>query len=110
VHPDFQKRARRAASDFSTQPLPLSCVFVLETADRLAIEPLTPQQRFVELVRHSYLAQLLESTGEAADHFRMVVQLAQCTAVLRLQRRRELNTLSQVAQLVEMEMTRAPRV
>jgi hypothetical protein len=80
--------------------LPLAAIYVLESADHEAVVPLTAQERFVELVRHSYLAELLESTGEAEAHFRQVVSLASRVPVFRLRRRRDLALLPQVAKLV----------
>jgi len=101
VHPGFEKRAQPAARDFPTAPQPLSRIFILETGDAEAIHRIPPQLRFVELVRHSYLAQLVSSTGEAAMHFSQVVKLATRVPVAKLVRRRDLRRLSDVAALIE---------
>ena len=106
LHPDFDKRARAAQENFPREPLPLSRIFILESGDNDAIEPIAPQQRFIELVRHSYLAQVLAATGESADHFRQVVALAQRVPVLRLRRRRQLAALSDAARMIEDELAR----
>lgn len=108
LHPDFEKRAQKAGRNFPRSPLPLSHVFILESAETDSIDVIPPQQRFVELVRHSYLAPLLGKTGESAAHFKQVVALAQRVAVLRLRRRRQLDRLAQVARMVEAEMQTAP--
>jgi hypothetical protein len=107
LHPDFEKRAQAAGRDFPRDPLPLSRIFILESGQIDSIETIPPQQRFVELVRHSYLAPLLGMTGEAAVHFRQVVALARRVPVLRLRRRRQLSTLSDAARLVEAEIAHA---
>ena len=104
VHPDFDKRARKVENVAGEAALPLVRIYVLEGADSEAIDPLPPQQRFVELVRHSYLAALLEPTGERSVHFKQVVALASRVAVLRLRRRRDLSLLPLVAQLVEADV------
>src|SRR5205814_8673312 len=103
LHPDFDKRAT-PIHDLARHQLPLSRIFILETADEDAIEPIPPQQRFIELVRHSYLAVLLGATGEAAHHFRQVVALAQNVPVLTLKRRRSLDALATHAKIVDDEL------
>jgi hypothetical protein len=105
---DYPKQAYSACADFSGALLPLGAVFVLGTGDRERIELLPPQERFVELVRHSYLAPLMERTCELADHFRQVVELAQRVPVFRLERRRDLDRLPAVASLIEHEAARLP--
>lgn len=106
LHPDFEKRAHAARERFPRHPLPLARIYILESGDDDAIEPIAPQQRFIELVRHSYLAQVLSATGEAADHFRQVVALAQRVPVLRLRRRRQLAALPDAALMIERELQR----
>jgi hypothetical protein len=108
LHPDFDKRAT-PIRELARQRLPLSRIFILQTADEDAIEPIAPQQRFIELVRHSYLAILLGATGEGAHHFRQVVALAQNVPVLKLKRRRSLDALATHAKLVEDEVRRSER-
>ena len=93
-----------AADDFIHSSVPLSRVFVLGTGDSEACTPLPPQQRFLELVRHSYLAPLLQSTGEAGAHFAQVVALASRVPVMELRRRWDLGDLPRVAAMVEEEM------
>jgi hypothetical protein len=104
LHPSFEKRATAAAENFPRDPLPLARIFILETADQDEIGLIPPQQRFIELVRHSYLAILLGATGESRDHFRQVVTLAQRVPVLRLRRRRSLGALAEHAKLIEAEL------
>lgn len=101
LHPDFEKRAHRVDAVAEGRALPLSRIYVLKTAGAESIQTLPPQQRFVELVRHSYVAALLQPTGESAAHFRQVVELAGRVPVLSLRRPRELSRLKQVAALVE---------
>ena len=104
VHPDFDKRARKVEHIADQAPLPLVRIYVLEGADSEVIDPLPPQQRFVELVRHSYLAGLLEPTGESGVHFKQAVALASRVPVLRLRRRRDLSRLPRLAQLIETDI------
>jgi len=104
VYPGFEKRGRRADERFPADPLPLDRVYVLESGERNAIETLSPQQRFIELTRHSYLLSLLGRTGETAAHFYQAADVAARVPVLRLLRRRALDDLSSIAQRVEENM------
>ena len=108
VHPGFDKRATRVR-DLAREELPLSRIFILATAEHDAIEPIAPQQSFIELVRHSYLAVLLGATGEGAQHFRQVVSLAQNVPVLKFNRRRSLDALATHAAMIESEIHRPTR-
>ena len=107
VHPEFDKRARRAIEGFPIQPLPLRRIFVLADGDVEAIEPLSARDGFMELVRHSYLLGWINATGTAAMHFRQATSLASRVPVARLIRRRSLHELPRVAQLLEDELERA---
>lgn len=100
IHPDYEKRAARMNGERAPTPLPVKRVYIIQTADEETIEPLSPQNRLVELVRHSYLAPLLETTGESADHFRQVVLLANRIEIAALKRTRVLNQLRQTVQRV----------
>jgi len=109
LHPDYDKRARPVSRMASDRSLSLARVYVLESGESHLIEPLAPQQTFVELVRHSYLAELLPRTDESESHFNQIVALASRVPVRRLRRRRDLATLPEVAMFVESEfaLTRA---
>lgn len=115
VHPDFEKRARRTSHGFAADPLPLKAVFVLCDAEgssadsgagalhssAASITPIAGQHGFIELVRHSYLLELLGPTAAWAEHFHQAVAVARQAPVYRLTRRRSLDALSEVAELVE---------
>jgi len=101
IHPDLDKRAGPAARGFAGQPAELVFIFVLRTGDGVQLQPLPPQQRFVELVRHSYLAPMLRSTGESAHHFEQVAQLTNRVPVFELQRPRNMALLDQTAHQIE---------
>lgn len=100
IHPDYEKRAARMNGVCAPEPLPVNRIYILQTADEEAIELLAPQNRLVELVRHSYLAPLLETTGESADHFRQVVLLANRIEIVALKRTRDLSRLRETVQRV----------
>lgn len=101
LHPEFDKRAARAESNFTQDPLPLAGVFELIDADHEAVEAPPPQQAFMQLVRHSYLLSLLPQTNGQQSHFRQAVRVAARVPVRRLLRRRSMADLPEVARLVE---------
>ena len=107
LHPQFEKRARRVARGFSHEPLPLRRIYVLAEDTRQKIEPLKPQEAFVELVRHSRatrFTRLLEVTGTASLHFRQCARLANCVPVCRLKRPRSLSALPALVESVENDL------
>lgn len=84
VHPDMDKRAIRADENFSVAPLPLGRVYVLSHGPANAIEPIEPQDAFVELVRHSFAVDLLGPTGMQREHFERCSELAASVPFRRL--------------------------
>jgi len=107
LHSSLKKKALRAQGEFVSSPTPLFRIFVLAKGDDGVCQPLPPQQRFIELVRHSYVAPLLQSTGEAAAHFSQVAVLAASANVMELRRRWDLDDLPRTVGLVEEEMAKA---
>jgi hypothetical protein len=101
LHPLLEKRVRRVTDGFSQNPLPLGQVYVLTFGETQEIEPLRPQEALVELVRHSYLTHLLRPLGEASSHFLQCASLVKNVSIYRLKRPRSLRELSDLAQLVE---------
>ncbi|MEE8301090.1 MAG: hypothetical protein V3S24_01510, partial [Candidatus Tectomicrobia bacterium] len=106
VHPDFEKRIpninRTVPSD---GPMPLAAVYVLGRAEEISIDPLRRQEAFVELVRYSFAAQVLEGTKTSRRHFEQCADLARRVPVFRLSRPRDLSMLSDVARFVERRVT-----
>ena len=107
VHPDLEKRARRATEGFTTAPIPLGRIFVLEDAADVRIIPVAPRPGFMELVRHSYLLGFLGATQTAAAHFRQAISLAARVPVARLLRPRSFDALPDVVRLLEAQRERA---
>jgi hypothetical protein len=106
LHSQFQKRARRVHESFSPASYPLARLYVLAEADLPAPEivSLSPQAGIIELVKHSFLARLLQATGSSAAHFRQCAALAQRTPVCILRRRRALADLPELARAVEVDL------
>jgi hypothetical protein len=87
-------------SNLQTRP-PLAAIFVLKQAKKISIEAISSLEAFMELLRFSYLAKLIEKTKTLQQHFHQCAYLAQHVPILRLHRPQNLSLLSNVAQLVE---------
>jgi hypothetical protein len=103
----LDKRARHAPQGFTHQPLPLRCIYILETGPELKIEPLPSQEKIVQLIRQSYGARIFKhwlKGATAAAHFRRCAALADSVSICRLIRPRALAALGEMARLVEDSM------
>lgn len=99
LHPKLEKRAHRSIRKFSTQPLPLKRLYVLEEGESMEIEPLKLQDALVEMVRHSWCVRVLKEQ-ETEEHFLQCANLVRGIPVRRLTKPRSLPKLSELARLV----------
>jgi hypothetical protein len=104
LHPDFEKRARQAARGFSSTPLPLRRIYLLADGESHKIEPLRPQEAFLEVVRHSYAVKLLEATETNSRHFLQAKKLIDSVPVFRLSRPESLTGLPELVRLVKEDL------
>jgi hypothetical protein len=107
IHPDLDKRARKATQGFPTRALELRRVFVLEDAAAEGVELLPAREAFMQLVGHSYLLGFLRATNSVAAHFKQAVALAGAVPIMKLRRRRCLDALDAVVKTLEGELQRA---
>lgn len=103
IHPRLEKRARRSVQGFSSTPLPLRCIYVLEEGKIQEIKPVQPTEALVELKRNSYSPQLQQSVGEAW-HFFQCAGVVKNVSIRSLRRPRSLPALSDLARLVEEDL------
>jgi hypothetical protein len=106
IEPSLEKRALPAAHEFSRDPLPLRCIYVLAESETQEIEPLGSQEALVELVRHSYTSRLLRVVG-ASSHFLQCSNVVKNVTIRSLKRPRSLASLSDLAQLVGKDLAEA---
>ena len=107
VHPQIEKRVRAVERPPLIGPIPLERVYVLADAPALAIEPLSPREALVELLRHSYGARTLQAI-RTAEHFQQCARVAADVPVSCLRFPRSFALLDQVARLVEEDCGHAP--
>lgn len=103
VHPVLEKRARLAKENFSSRPLPLETLYVLETAESIELSNLVPQAAMAQLFVHSYMARfgnrlLQGAAGE--KHFKACTHFLANTEICSLKRPRDLTLLPAIAQQV----------
>lgn len=105
LHPWLEKRARRDARGFPQVSLPLERIYVLAEGTCQEIEAVEPQEAFVEVVRHSYVARLLEATGARTVHLNQCAALVRQVTIRRLKTHRSLADLPDLARMVEEDAT-----
>jgi hypothetical protein len=103
LHPEYEKRARVASRGFSPAPVPLKAIYVLDEGDQLEVTTLGAKEGFLELVRHSYAANLLEATETGPQHFRHCSDVVKAVSIHRLKRTASLQELHAVTRLVTQE-------
>jgi len=108
LHPEMEKRGLRIPQKFRQGSIPVGRVYILQEGDRPVpqVLPIRPQEALVELVRHSFLARLLERTGDQARHFQQASRVVEQVPVRRLIRRKDLARLDEMACLIEQDAQR----
>ncbi|MEO1353053.1 MAG: serine kinase [Cyanobacteria bacterium J06635_15] len=96
---DDKKRGYRPIRNFAQLPLPILRIYVLADDPEFDIEPLSPKESVMELVRHSRPT-TLRISGDT-PHFMQCTALAKAHTVYRLKRPRNLALLSQLVKVVE---------
>ena len=105
LDPQIDERGWGCVHGISTQPLSLRRVYVLDDGDRPEILPVSARDAMIELVRLSYPT-CTRHPGDVV-HFQQCARLARQVAFFRLQRRDDLNSLSELADLVEADLDRS---
>jgi hypothetical protein len=116
LHPELDKRAWRAASNFDTTPLPIRRIYVLQGnfggsevpatgASAPSIERLRPREACIELVKHTYCTPLVGGpggNGMVSSHFAQCAALAQIATVCRLRSRHATEGLAALPRLANL--------
>jgi hypothetical protein len=102
-NPHLEKRARPAAHKFSSAPLPIKRIYVLDKGSTPEILPLPPQRALVELMRHTYGALDVGSSS----HFLRCATIVNQVAICSLRRQKSLLQLPDLAQLIEDDLAKS---
>lgn len=106
IHPYSEKRARYSNYNSPQKSLPLRCIYVIDEGSGYEIEPLQPQQAFVELVKHSYGIQVLHHIEKPAAHLHQWADLIDKVSISRLRRSRSLSKLPYLVKFIEEDLSR----
>lgn len=104
LHAQTEKCSYPVPNGFPHTPLPLQRLYVLAVGTRNEIEPLSPQDAFVELVRHSRAVILLKSPDFVGAHLQQCARLVKEVPICSLTRQPSLSVLADVVQLVEEDL------
>jgi hypothetical protein len=104
LEPGIEKRAKRTTHRFSLKPIPLRRIYVLAECQPHKIEPLTTQEAFIELIRHSCLIQILQKIIRPSLHFSQCGSIANHVSISRLNRPCSLSSLPDVVRMVEEDL------
>lgn len=107
VQPDLDKVGHRLTCDFFKLPLPLGHIYVLDIGDEVEILPVHLNDAFAEMVRHSYMARHLQSSGTASAHFRQCTALVSSVPVSYLKRPALIHKLPEIAGILEQRVNRS---
>ena len=111
VRPGLKKYFVPESSMVDTE-LPLRSLCLLHMGDALSMKPVSASEAFFGIVPHVYVSRFgtgfLKATG-AARTFIQLNSLLKRVAVMRLQRRRDLNQLPEIAELVERQNSQPDR-
>ena len=101
IHTSVEKRVRPSEIDGGRKQRPLRTIYVLESGDAIGFKAMPPQEAFTELVRHSFLRNLLQCSGASKWHFERCTALLQHVPVVRFTRPRDLQRLPELVRAVE---------
>ncbi|HZQ07905.1 MAG TPA: hypothetical protein VFD70_15075 [Anaerolineae bacterium] len=104
--PHSDKRAHRLHTHFANPAIPIGCLYILDEGDELAIAPLTPAEALIELVRHSFLARLLQDTHTAVPHLEQCTRLIARVPIRRVRRVYELDALDALVERIQADLAR----
>jgi hypothetical protein len=100
VHSQIDKRSKRVAR-FAKEPVRLERIFVLQSGEEFSVQPLSPQEALMELMRHTFCAHQYAPLYGFKQHMERAAWLARALPVLRLTRPKDLARLPELVRFVE---------
>jgi len=95
-----EKRLLSAQVQFSLDAVPLRQIYVLDDGDHITIDRLPRQEATIELLRHSYCAQI-EGYVTPPEYFLRCAALARRLPIYRISRPRIMEQITEIAKAVE---------
>ena len=104
LHPMTQKKVYKIESGFSSEPITLKKIYVLDKGQQNKIQPLSSQDSFIELVKHTRAVKTLKSQNLEQAHFKKCAKIAEKIAISRLIRKFALSELPYLVSLIEHDL------
>ncbi|GAB4550747.1 MAG: HPr kinase [Pleurocapsa sp.] len=107
IMPQVNKRQYKLNQDFSTRPIPLQTIYLLNKGASLSIDKIPTGKLILPLLAHSYGARFgkkLLALGEA-KHFLQCTDLANQVNIYSLKRPSDLSLLTDIVNLVEQHIS-----
>jgi hypothetical protein len=105
LHAQTEKRVHYTMSRFPQLPLLLKRLYVLASGSYPEIEPLQPQEAFVELMRNSRAIGLLRRPNFVIEQLHQCAKFVEIVPIYRLQRPSSLLALTDTVRLVEEDLS-----
>lgn len=104
LHPLTKKRVHKIESGFTHQAVSLKKIYLLDKGEKNQIKPLSSQNSFIELVKHTRAVKTLKSQNLEQAHFNKCAIIAEKIPVCKLIRRFTLSELPSLIDLVESDL------
>ncbi|PSB09541.1 hypothetical protein C7B62_12675 [Pleurocapsa sp. CCALA 161] len=104
LHPLTQKRVHQLGHGFVNQPYPLKRIYVLAHGDRNKITLFSPQNAFMELVRHTRAVQALKHQELEQVHFQQCANLVSNIPIFKLERKFVLSELPELVMSIKEDL------
>ncbi|HEX6127379.1 MAG TPA: hypothetical protein VFZ23_18555 [Pyrinomonadaceae bacterium] len=101
IHSLVEKRSFRHRDNFSTEPIPLSSIFVLAESEDIGLRQLGQAAAFIEVTRHTFVNRYLRALDEESKHFQQCQQLVKTLPVWMLSRPHDFTVIHEVCSLIE---------
>lgn len=101
IHRFVEKRSFQCPENFSTKPIGLSRIYILEESETVFLKKLAPADAFIEITKNTYLNRYLEALECLPEHFRHCQKLIQTIPVFKLHRPHNFATMDEVCEALE---------
>lgn len=95
------KKRVSAGVGFSTEPVKLGGVFVLNKTDRVELSAANSLSAFIELARNSYMHRYLAQTENTCLHFEQCRRLLETVPIFNLNRPHDYGCMPRVSEMIE---------
>lgn len=102
IHSESSKRSCKV-NNFFNHALPLKQVYVIKDNDETYLEPISPQETLIELIRNSYCANIFQNS-EQATNLGEYAKIVKNVNIKQLNIKKDLSKIPQMVDLVEKDV------